>query len=136
MEKSRWIIAGVLGGIIYAWLVAFTLAGTFAIAWPEWYQAFAEEWSSPGLVLWHVAMGLPALLFALIIGFALTRAVGKSALSAAFVGAASSLTYVVSSSVGSGWISMDTFIIVGLLPLSVFVLALHNRSLDADAGAA
>ncbi len=133
MDKLRWIIIGALAGITHAWLVSFTFARTFAIAWPEWYQEFAEGRSSLGIFLWHVAMGFPALLFALLVGFILTKVEGKTALSAAFVGAAASLIYVASSSVGNGWVSANTFLIVGLLPLSVFVLALYNKPLNSDA---
>jgi len=133
MDKLRWIFIGVLGGITYAWLVSFTFAKTFAIAWPGWYQAFAEDQRSLGILLWNIAMELPALLLALLVGFILTKIVGKAALPAAFVGAAVSLIYVASSSMGSSWVSTNTFIIVGLLPLSVFALALYNKSLNADA---
>lgn len=134
MDKLRWIVIGVLGGSTYALLVAFTFARTFAIAWLEWYQVFAEDQLRLGILLWDVAMASPALLFALLVGFILTRVVGKAALPASFVGAAVSLIYVASNSVGSGWISTNIFIIVGLLPLSVFVLALHNKSLNTDTG--
>jgi hypothetical protein len=79
-------------------------------------------------------MELPALLFALFVGFILTKVVRKAALPAAFVGAAVSLIYVAFSSADSDWLSTNTFIIVGLLPLSVFVLELYNKSLNTDAG--
>ncbi|MBT8071315.1 MAG: hypothetical protein KJO80_12840 [Gammaproteobacteria bacterium] len=134
MDKLRWIVTGVLGGIMYAWLVTLTFAKTFSIAWPEWYQVFAEDQLRLGTFLWNVAMELPAVLFALSVGFILTKVVGKAALPAAFVGAVVSLIYVASSSASGGWINANTFIIAGLLPLSVFVLAPYNKSLNSDAG--
>ncbi|MBT8072918.1 MAG: hypothetical protein HKP21_04330, partial [Xanthomonadales bacterium] len=94
MDKLRWIVTGVLGGIMYAWLVTLTFAKTFSIAWPEWYQAFAEDQLRLGTFIWNVAMELPAVLIALLVGFILTKVVGKAALPAAFVGAVVSLIYV------------------------------------------
>jgi hypothetical protein len=132
MDRLRWIVIGVLGGSTYALLVAFTFARTFAIAWPEWYQVFVEGQLRLGILLWDVAMALPALLFALLVGFILTKVVHRAAQSAAFVGAAVSLIFVASTSVGSDWVSTNTFIIAGLLPLSVFLLELYNKSLNTD----
>lgn len=134
MTTLRWIVFGILGGAIYSWLVTISFARTFAVAWPEWYRAFFEGQPGLGVLLWNIAMGLPALVLALLVGFILVNVVRNAALSAAIVGAVVSFLYVVSTSSGNGWMHVSTFIVVGLLPLSAFVLELHNKPFKPDTG--
>jgi hypothetical protein len=134
MSTIRWIIVGILSGAAYSWLVTITFARTSAAAWPGWYQAFLEGQPKLGLILWDIAMGLPALVFALLIGFVLVRALCVAALPASVLGAIVSLTYVVSTSLGNGWMQPSTFIVVGLLPISALVLVLHNKRFKRNTG--
>jgi len=136
MSTIRWIVFGILSGAAYSWLVTIAFARTTAVAWPGWYQAFFEGQLKLGLILWDIAMGLPALVFALLIGFVLVRALRAAALPASVLGAIVSFTYVVSTSLGNGWMQPSTFIVVGLLPISVLALVLHNKSFKQDTGSA
>ena len=134
VSTIRWMVLGILSGAAYAWLVTITFARTMAVAWPEWYQTLFEGQPGLGLFLWDVAMMVPALLCALLIGMALVKALRAAALPASIVGAAVSFGYVVSTSLGNGWMSPSTLVVVGLLPVSALVLVLHNKSLKPDTG--
>lgn len=136
MSTLRWIVIGILGGAIYSWLVTISFARTFAIVWPQWYQPLFKDQLGLGILLWDIAMGLPAILFALLLGLVLTKVVHKAALPASIVGAFVTILYAVSSSAGSGWFHVSTFIVAGLLPLTTFVLEFHYRSFKPDTGGA
>lgn len=135
------MIAGLCGGALYSWLVTITLARSYAIAWPEWYSPLFGDQLRLGLFLWNVFIAwVPCLLIAMLIGLAFRRVVNRAALPAALLGACIALLYVAIDSVTNGdpsaFLNLNTFVIIVLLPLGVFLTQLHNKSSNADTGAA
>ena len=132
MTTFRWIVNGILAGAMYYLLVTTRFTRTFAIAWPDWYHSLFESQLRPGVFLWDLAMGSPAVLFATLIGFMLTKVVNRTALRAAIIGAATAFLYAVLESTGNGWLHASTFVVVGLLPLSTFLMERRIKTTRTD----
>ncbi len=76
----------------------------------------------------------------MLIGLAFRRISDKEAIPAALLGAFISLVYVAVDSAANGYpsafLDLNVLVVIGLLPLGVFLTQLHNKSSNADTGSA
>lgn len=134
LSTFRWIMTGIIAGVVYAFLVATVLSYTTALPWPEWYQVLFESQAQLGLFIWNVVvLFVPALLIALLVGLVVTRITPNRASAASLVGAVVCLGYVIQSGTGLEGLDIWSVIVVAWLPIAVLAQRLHNKSFNTDA---